>query len=340
MLSGGIKSKAGEIVFNIANHIIMILFTLICVYPFYYILIYSLSDVSEAAKGVYLFPFDQYDNKVRTGQVLVSYGNWMIADTKLTNELAAMVNIPGPFPYISGVYKSESPLGYSNTNARAITHNCKYPERAMQLLNFFDSEEGARLIMNGIKGVDWDVIDGKPQLIGEHLKAVKEGTTSDYYAKTQIGTFSLYYTGSVEPKDGYPVDLKTAPEIAISAATPGFKDFAQFYDPSFSYPGQVYDKFVKEGKIKTVTKANLASSLSAPPGDNITQILNKGSQYFIANIAKLIMAENDEQFEAEKKKVIADIKAMGYEEAFDEILRLYEEGKETEKRFMSAELKY
>jgi len=284
--------------------------------------------------------FDQYDNKVRTGQVLVSYGNWMIADTKLTNELAAMVNIPGPFPYIYGVYKSESPLGYSNTNARAITHNCKYPERAMQLLNFFDSEEGARLIMNGIKGVDWDVIDGKPQLIGEHLKAVKEGTTSDYYAKTQIGTFSLYYTGSVEPKDGYPVDLKTAPEIAISAATPGFKDFAQFYDPSFSYPGQVYDKFVKEGKIKTVTKANLASSLSAPPGDNITQILNKGSQYFIANIAKLIMAENDEQFEAEKKKVIADIKAMGYEEAFDEILRLYEEGKETEKRFMSAELKY
>lgn len=56
MSTNYIKSTLGEKIFTIFNHIIMILYTLICVYPFYYILIYSLSDVSEAAKGVYLFP--------------------------------------------------------------------------------------------------------------------------------------------------------------------------------------------------------------------------------------------------------------------------------------------
>lgn len=277
--------------------------------------------------------YDQYMKKVASGEVLNSAANFIPVDTKLTNELATMVVIPGAFPYITDVYTSDKPLGYSNTDARAITSNCKYPERAMQLLNYFDSTEGARLIMNGIKGTDWDVVDGKPTLIGEHMKAVKDGTSADYYSKTQIRTFNLYYTGSVVPEDGYPVDLQNAPEIAIDAATPGYKDFAKYFDPSFSYPGQVYAKAVKEGKAKTITSANLGSSLAPAPSDSTTQTLNKGSQYVISNVAKLIMAKDDEKFVTEKKKIIDDIKAMGYEKAFDDLLALYEEGKATEKRF-------
>ena len=56
MTSNKMNLSAGERIFEIFNYIFMTLFTLVCIYPFYYILIYSLSDVSQAARGVYLFP--------------------------------------------------------------------------------------------------------------------------------------------------------------------------------------------------------------------------------------------------------------------------------------------
>ncbi|REE94582.1 putative aldouronate transport system permease protein [Paenibacillus taihuensis] len=42
--------------FDIVNYTLQILFTLLCVYPFYYILIYSISDPQQALKGVFLLP--------------------------------------------------------------------------------------------------------------------------------------------------------------------------------------------------------------------------------------------------------------------------------------------
>lgn len=51
------KSNAGSMVFNIVNVTLFLIFTLICVFPFYYIFINSISDNSLAAKGaILLYP--------------------------------------------------------------------------------------------------------------------------------------------------------------------------------------------------------------------------------------------------------------------------------------------
>ena len=50
------KMKTGDIVFNICNYTIMFLLLFICVYPFYYILIYAISDPELAAKGLTFYP--------------------------------------------------------------------------------------------------------------------------------------------------------------------------------------------------------------------------------------------------------------------------------------------
>jgi putative aldouronate transport system permease protein len=42
--------------FNIINYCLLFLICFICFYPFYYVFIYSISDPSEAAKGVYMYP--------------------------------------------------------------------------------------------------------------------------------------------------------------------------------------------------------------------------------------------------------------------------------------------
>jgi len=44
--------------FNVLNYTALSIFTLLCLYPFYYILVYSLSDPRTASSGLLLFPKD------------------------------------------------------------------------------------------------------------------------------------------------------------------------------------------------------------------------------------------------------------------------------------------
>lgn len=66
-----------SLAFNICNYGIQLLFTLLCLYPFYYILIYSLSDPQQALKGVTLVPrgftFLNYDTIFRLDNMLHSF---------------------------------------------------------------------------------------------------------------------------------------------------------------------------------------------------------------------------------------------------------------------------
>lgn len=48
--------RDSSIAFDIFNYSIQIVITLLCIYPFYYIFIYSISDPQQAIKGIYLWP--------------------------------------------------------------------------------------------------------------------------------------------------------------------------------------------------------------------------------------------------------------------------------------------
>lgn len=50
------KRTGSELLWDIVRTVFIFAFTLLCVYPFYYVIIYSISDPTEALKGVYLFP--------------------------------------------------------------------------------------------------------------------------------------------------------------------------------------------------------------------------------------------------------------------------------------------
>lgn len=260
----------------------------------------------------------QYAAKVANGEVLSGHTPWWPVDPKLTNDLAFLTALPGAFPVISGVYGTDSLLGYSATDARAISADCKYPERAMQLLDFFDSDEGSRLILNGVQGEDWDLVDGKPQLIGEMQKATETGNI-EYLNKRGIRAFWLWCSGVHTAADGFTTDIATGLDIKIKLASAAQKNFAQYYDSSLSFPGQVYDKWVKEGKAKTNTSVPLGSQLIAPKSDTTTQTLNKASQYMQSNMSKFILSKSDSEFDAAKKKAIDDMIAMGADKAYQEV---------------------
>ena len=46
------KVSAGDVIFYVVDHIVMFLVMLLCVYPFYYVFIYSISTPSAAQKGI------------------------------------------------------------------------------------------------------------------------------------------------------------------------------------------------------------------------------------------------------------------------------------------------
>ena len=49
------KTKPGDVVFNILNYVFFILFTLTCIFPFYYLFINTISDNDLVKRGLINF---------------------------------------------------------------------------------------------------------------------------------------------------------------------------------------------------------------------------------------------------------------------------------------------
>jgi hypothetical protein len=284
----------------------------------------------------------QYDAKVKTGQVLVSATNWNTPDKSILGQDAAMYIIPGSSPYITQVYPEDNLLGYKGGDSIAISSKCKYPERAMEVLNYINSDEGARYVLNGNKGVDWDIVDGKPAMLGKLLKNKMSGAVEepDYVKPGNPNGIERYAGFFVQDtnnpaKDGFPYSIAMSVEYKVKTSLPVDKDFSQRYGGADAvYPGQAYAKMIKDGLAKMVkTSYPIYAGLSEQPTDDTTRVLSKADQYINANIAKIILAKTDAEFDVQMKKTIEDIKAMGFEKAWAEREALYKKGQELSKSF-------
>ena len=283
----------------------------------------------------------QYHSKVSNGEILVAADNWDTPDVAICGENAGMYVLPGAFPYIAGIYPLESRLGYTTTNAICISANCKYPEKAMELLEYLNSDEGSRLVRTGIQGEDWDVVDGKPELIGKRLDNFVSNNTQekDYADKASpqgIGKYSwMCSIQAINPTaDGYPNDLTNSKEYTMLSVSAADKDFSDYYGAGKAqYPGEAYVQLVEEGKMKSLDANLITGKLMEPVSDDAVKIFSKADEYFQANIAKIITCEDEAAFEAQKQKMISDVLAMGYEKALAEVQEQFEKAKEMEKQF-------
>ena len=283
----------------------------------------------------------QYHSKVSNGEILVAADNWDTPDVAICGENAGMYVLPGAFPYIAGIYPLESRLGYTTTNAICISANCKHPEKAMELLEYLNSDEGSRLVRTGIQGEDWDVVDGKPELIGKRLDNFVSNNTQekDYADKASpqgIGKYSwMCSIQAINPTaDGYPNDLTNSKEYTMLSVSAADKDFSDYYGAGKAqYPGEAYVQLVEEGKMKSLDANLITGKLMEPVSDDAVKIFSKADEYFQANIAKIITCEDEAAFEAQKQKMISDVLAMGYEKALAEVQEQFEKAKEMEKQF-------
>ncbi len=72
-----IKKSKGDRIGDFFIYTICILFMIVCIYPFYYVIIYSISDPAQALKGIFLLPrgfsMETYRQLLRTNDIGSAY---------------------------------------------------------------------------------------------------------------------------------------------------------------------------------------------------------------------------------------------------------------------------
>lgn len=272
--------------------------------------------------------WQQFSDKVSAGEVYTSCaGNWCVPDTTVCGENAGLFMLPGSFPSGGDMYTPEQPRGYGFNDSRCISANCQNPERAMDFLNFMDSNYGARLAVNGVKGIDWDYdSDGNPLPIGDYLQDLLAGSTT-YTAGAGMSIIQFMSSSAAEKvSDGFSANVTmTAPWYGKMAqqntAAKNFVSANANGDANIIYPGAVYASWAKAGKIKTdsskVGWPDFGGYMSQ--STELSQAEAQAEQYIIGNLGKLILAKDVATFNAEQTKVIDALKAQGLEKAEEEI---------------------
>lgn len=258
--------------------------------------------------------YEDLHTKATNGQTLFSPVNWIFDNFNGANNKDAKGYMALPLDWASQWYGTDFYAGFSN-KGYAITKNCKTPDRAMDLLNYLWSYEGARTVFSGVKGEQWDLVDGKPVMKDEFTKLRVEN--GDAWKALQIGNMGLNFmtafnTYYINPADNAPMSLFDSEDLYNTNLNPLQKDFSDHY--AVKYPAQAFLNLVEAGKVLNQGSSNpYISEYMAPQPDDIKTIAAKVDAEIIKAAAKCILSKNDAEFDSNMAKAIDDINALGYD---------------------------
>lgn len=264
--------------------------------------------------------YDGYVAKYKAGQLLTLAATWQpdeaYASLKAQSPLASFEALPNLFPYDKAT-QLYNYYGWGAQFGLIISKNSKVADRVMDLLNFTFSPEGSRLINSGIKGVNWDIVNGKPQEKQETMDLIKND--KDWVKKTGISSY-LKLAGLnaafIDSTDGGAMDLiNNDPEQFTKKLNDGDKDYSQYFN--VSYPGEIFAKLAKDGKLKkAVYTGEIPSAMATAPAD-IKKIDTSIEDYVKKNIAKAVLAKSDDEFNKVKAQILEQIKKLGGDQSVE-----------------------
>lgn len=268
---------------------------------------------------------DQYEDKVYTGRYLYVNPGWEIQgahdyfdSTGQTEKgftcLPPMSDDTDKFTlyryYISGQFNY------------GVSANCKYPEKAVALLDWVSSYDNARVIYDGAEGNHWNMVDGVPTPTEEYLELDR---SDPELQKTEglniLDKFVGYGYGTADPDTGIPVDLwSSSPQAIEKKMRPVHQDMLDHY--GYDTMADMYESLSPGGYID-MTVYNLGSL----PEELQTLDANLQS-YEFKNLFRCIMAESDEEFERLQDEYIAGLSAFNIDEIYNYWLSVAKEQQE------------
>lgn len=196
-----------------------------------------------------------------------------------------------------------------------MTKNAKQPERIMALLDWASSEEGQTLLQAGVEGEDYT--------IGENgaLNPTEANIADRQDAASTTGWGLFNFLGN---------DLRVS-KVTGKPYNPTM-DWA--YRDQVGLTEDVRNAYAKLGWADSVDywrktsiggPSGIASSIVLDPTSELGMLSAKMTEFRVKNTAKLIMAQDDTEFEALYQSLVAEYNALNPQTVVDEYNRLYGE---------------
>lgn len=260
----------------------------------------------------------QYEEKLKAGRIYFTPATWWASTVNSSFEESnnpdkGMMPMPPPKDIKRILLSSDSKYS-AGAWCYGISKNCKHPDRAMDLLNFFCTKDGTELLYNGIKGKDWDIVNGTPQFKPETINSMMK--VKDYHLQSGINKYSSALAGyqNGEKDERYPncyVDFSINSDyLKAKATSPYVKDFNERF--SVLSAGQLYSSKIPDNTSYTEM---ITQSLPQAP-DDLNGISINVDNYIHNNVVKLVLAKSDAEFDAAFTKYTKDINDMGFQKLF------------------------
>jgi len=269
--------------------------------------------------------WDAVQAKMNNAQpVAVYYTTWFIPTANAALTAAGkddMTYVKMPFRLDSQVKNNETRyLRNNNTypyGTVVLTKKAKYPDRIMKLLDWAATDEGQTLIGWGVKGVHYDVVNGKRVVKPEVVEAIKTDKT---YKEKQglLNVFDFLGASRARDKSGQFRDFNFDADYNALALTDREKAVLKAYGNK-----TYYDFWTKSSTLKYYNVAALESTV-LPNDSEENKVLQKAIKLrHDMYLSQLVMAESDAQFESLWAQYLKEHAALNPQQYIDKLTQLY-----------------
>lgn len=261
--------------------------------------------------------YDQAQQKYNTGQVLASVISWMIggSNTYLQGKGVYDKGWYGPLPMPSEQYKYFNKKFGSDNWVFAISKKSKHPERAMELINWLYSVEGALTVTNGIEGVDWVNKNGKYEYTDTFLSNSKDPDAVSKYGYGKFGNNLGLNASAYIPGTKNPISFKLTKDFQKAAYEK--PEAALTREVLQHYKAELTTDILPPGRqYKSSSLFELMGFVPSTEPDDIKLISDKLTNYLNQAIPKIILTKSDEAFASQKAAMIKELLDLGLEKVY------------------------
>lgn len=243
---------------------------------------------------------DVYEANLKAGKYMFNYPGWMSSSAntefnKTEGNTKMFISLPATGVDIEARFGNM----YRGERQYVINANTEYPEACVALMDYLSTYEFSRIAWNGLEGTNWNMVDGVPVPTEDYLNATKN---DEFCVATGANIWHHmmgYGNGTIDPATGVAVDLYQFSNEAYA------KNSNATLDDFLAYYGQETQVDVYRAETETTTGMNFIS-FGEPEGD-ISSYVNELNAYRGKTVFSLIACETDEEFEAARDEMIAEM---------------------------------
>lgn len=261
--------------------------------------------------------YSDYCAKIEAGRYMYTYPNW-VAD-KWNEASAAAGDLNSGYVVVPALNDKIAAINIKPSGERVfvVSKNCKAPDRAVMLLDWCSSYEGSFIILNGVEGKFWKMVDGKAAPTDEFIAAKKENSATlgdEMIKETGAGLYGRMAglsEQSINPLTGERFGLDYYKAVMEVTGKPYEADAAKAY--GLSNLIEVFDK------VKFTTQNTLVLDAMPVMQDDLLAEQVSLQTYVFKEIPKLILPKNDAEFAQAQESFINGLSIF----KMDEIMKFY-----------------